>query len=183
MTKVFVVDACVGRAAGGPDATFPTSKHSRDFLLLLQEARHRVAFDPATHAEWKAHRSRFAYTWLTAMHARRLVILADQETSDAVRAPLAVTKGLADHHRAAIEKDANIVGTALAHDKLLASIDRRLLDALLLACQSLACVQGLLWIDVTRYCGELGAWIRKGAPKTKLPVVAEPAEAPVTAVR
>ncbi|HEY0838362.1 MAG TPA: hypothetical protein VGE72_30930 [Azospirillum sp.] len=169
MTKVFVVDTCVGHAAGGPDATFPLSKHSRDFLLLLREAGHKVAFDPASHDEWKAHRSRFAYTWLTSMYAKRRVILADEEVGDAVLVPLAAAKDLADHHRKAIAKDAPVVATALAHDRLLASVDGRLLTALLEACRSMACVQGLVWIDVAGYCEELAAWVHKAAGQKKLP--------------
>lgn len=107
MSRVFVVDACVGHAAGGSEATYPTSKNSRDFLILLLECRHRVAFDPETHGEWRAHQSRFAHTWLKAMYARRLVVRVGDRVGEPVRAALAGLANLAEHHQAAIAKDAS----------------------------------------------------------------------------
>lgn len=183
MMKVFVVDTCVSRAAGGEQAAHPTSQHSRAFLRLLQDGGHSVAFDAEGLDEWKQHRSRFAYTWLSAMYARKRVVRIQKETGEHVRAQLAGVADLEQHHRRAIDKDAHIVGAAMSSDRMLASIDDRLLKALLTVltvCGSMTCIRGLVWIDVLRYCDELAAWVGVGAPLKKLPVADVP---PVTVLK
>lgn len=42
VSKLLVIDTSVVGAAGGPDATYPTSVHCRDFLQAVLDICHRV---------------------------------------------------------------------------------------------------------------------------------------------
>jgi hypothetical protein len=72
-SKRLVIDTSIARSAGGPDATYPTSKRCRDFLQDVLAFRHRVVMTADIREEWHRHRSRFARAWLVSMYARKNV--------------------------------------------------------------------------------------------------------------
>jgi hypothetical protein len=71
-SKLLVIDASVGRAAGGENATAPTSVNCREFLKSVLFICHRVVMTPEIKEEWKTHQSNFSREWRCQMVARKL---------------------------------------------------------------------------------------------------------------
>jgi hypothetical protein len=73
ISRRLVIDASVARSSGGEAATYPTSKHCRDFLKATLKICHRVVMTPDIMEEWRAHQSGFARRWRVSMEARKKV--------------------------------------------------------------------------------------------------------------
>ena len=76
ISRKLVIDASVARASGGPEASMPSSKRCRDFMLKAREVCHRIVMSPDLRAEWKRHQSNFARAWLVSMVSRRKFLFA-----------------------------------------------------------------------------------------------------------
>lgn len=121
--RALVVDASVARAAG--ETEHPRSKACRDFLTAILDICHRVVVNPVIRGEWKRHQSRFTSKWRVSMAARR------KPLNDHPAAPTGLRlEEFPESARKAIEKDLCLIETALAADKEIVTLDRKLYEAL-----------------------------------------------------
>src|SRR4051794_12743935 len=115
-SRRLVIDASVARSSGGEDATFPTSKHCRDFLKAVLSICHRIVLTPEIQAEWHKHQSNFARRWLVSMFARKKVEQAGSITKQDPRDNIhAATEN--EKARAAMLKDIHLLEAAIATDE------------------------------------------------------------------
>src|SRR5207302_9194650 len=88
-SQSLIIDASVARAAGPEEATHPTAKHCRDFLLAVADICHRIVLSDAIEAEWNSHQSGFARRWRRSMFARKKIDRVKVPVDRALRKELA----------------------------------------------------------------------------------------------
>lgn len=163
-----VIDASVARSSGGEDATYPTSKHCRDFLQAVLEICHRVVMTPEIKEEWDKHQSTFARRWRVSMVARKKLeyypdIPANEELWNKIEGIAASSK-----EREAILKDFRLIEAALATDKTVISLDetvRKLLDK---AAEQVGELRNVVWVNPAKTENEKPLdWLRDGAKPEK----------------
>lgn len=165
-SKRLVIDASVGRAAGGPGATAPLSVCCRDFLQAVLELCHRAVMPKALLDEWKAHRSMFASTWLKAMFARKKVLLESissggelgERIGGAARSPRELE---------ALQKDIHLVLGALENDRAVVSLDNQMRDILRRVSGVVGEVQGVHWVHPGELNEEALEWLKGSCPERK----------------
>jgi hypothetical protein len=163
---VLVVDASIGRAAGGEDTTSQRSEACRTFLSDVLDICHKTAFGPDLLAEWRRHRSRFARTWLISMFARsKVVVISGAEDSQLVRR---IAETASDESvRKAIEKDGHLVVCALASGGVVASLDERMRRYLTTACESVQEIRRLEWVNPANEDEGTTEWLEAGAAEDR----------------
>lgn len=132
-----VIDTSILRSASerpSPDPRGPTcGKLLRDILEIC----HHAVFTPESSAEWNRHRSRFAMTWRRAMTARKKLHFLDDACRDAdLRSAcerLFQDDGAPDSWEE-VEKDLHLAEAALATDKIVLSVERRIHECFRWAC-------------------------------------------------
>ncbi|HAE81912.1 MAG TPA: hypothetical protein DDW33_14090 [Ktedonobacter sp.] len=88
MTRIprcLVIDTDIARSAGGLDAQDMRSKDCREFLIGVQETKHKVVSTKTIREEWHKHQSRFTRTWLVSMVAQKKVCWLDDVAGDVLR--------------------------------------------------------------------------------------------------
>src|SRR6059058_625173 len=117
-SKRLVIDASIARAAGGTNATFPTSKHCRDLLLAVREICHHVVMTAEIREEWNRHQSVFARRWRVSMEARRKVSHENAVAPDATLRGKIGRAASTVNEREAMLKDCCLLEAAIATDQI-----------------------------------------------------------------
>src|SRR5215210_3162353 len=84
-SRRLVIDASVAQSSGDEYATYPTSKHCRDFLLAVLEIYYCAVMTAEIREEWNRHQSSFARRWRLSMVARRKLYAVDVALNDELR--------------------------------------------------------------------------------------------------
>ena len=121
--KRLVVNASVARAAGGKEATASVSINCTEFLETFRdECLHHIVMTPELSAEWDAHQSNFASTWLKSMIAKKrfvhIVPSQNKTLSDEIEAT-----AISDRDINVLLKDLHLIQAALATDRCIISLD------------------------------------------------------------
>jgi hypothetical protein len=160
-----VVDASVARSCGNTTAIHPLPIQCRDFLLAMQEHRHRVVMTKEIRAEWDKHQSRFALIWLRQMVARKqFKAISLPELDQEIWKPIeALAK--TDKERAAMTKDILLLEAALATDRCIASLDENTARKYFTnAAKEIVKIQQLVWVNPSKENEDPIKWLEKGAP-------------------
>lgn len=162
-SKRLVIDASIARAAGGPDATFPTSKHCRDFLQDVVTICHRIVMTTEINEEWRRHQSTFARRWLVSMYARKKVYWEDTVQPDANLRARISQAATSEAGRAALLKDCCLVEAALATDWTVTSLDDRVRQLLGDVAQQLGELRPIVWVNPDVQEENCHRWLQTGA--------------------
>ena len=161
-----IVDASVARAAGGEEATYPTSKNCRDFLRAFLGSPHRTVMSPPINEEWNKHQSSFARTWLVSIIARKRVRrIAPSERQDLREHLLSV----AAHQKAcdAMLKDVHLLEAALVTDKTVIALDEVVRGLFRGTTQTIGELRPIIWINPDKAEEEPILWLEEGAEAEK----------------
>jgi hypothetical protein len=161
-SRVIVIDASIARSAGPENATHPTSKSCRDFLLSVLEVCHRAAFSKELKAEWRKHQSSFARQWMTSMFARKKIERIESKSDDKLRALIQEID--VESVREAMLKDVHLVEAANASDGIVASLDETVRTLLRTHAISIASIRATCWVNPTVEAEEAIEWLKAGAP-------------------
>lgn len=164
---VLVIDASIARAAGPENATHPTAKHCRDFLLAVVRICHRIGMSPAIADEWKRHRSGFSRQWLVSMHARKKVVNVSA-TEDRRLREIISKNADSETTRKVMLKDAHLLEAAIEADRRIASLDDIVKNLFADACVKYKAVQTIGWVNPDKEFDEVLAWLELGAPLDKV---------------
>ncbi len=179
-SRRLVIDASVAFAAGGQDATSPTSKFCRDALVTVQTICHRVVMTPAIMAEWKKHESPFALVWRKSMMARRKILyyedaplgilrdqLREQTTEEKRQDPFLkrphIIEAAIEKQLAIIFKDLHLVEAALAADSVVLSLDDVVRELLRTAAVSIGELRPIQWANPANEEEQVIVWLNRGA--------------------
>lgn len=163
ISRIFVVDSCVVRAAGGEEAVFPTSKRCRDFLKDILTICHRVVLTSDIGDEWRKHSSRFSRLWRIQMEARKKIcrpnVVNRSDVHEKIKA-LAFTEG----ELTAIEKDFMLIEAALTTDSYIASMDDTVKSLFERAALNVGEIRDIVWVNPDNSPDKLSTWLSCGAP-------------------
>jgi hypothetical protein len=162
VSRRLVIDASVARSAGGAGATFPASKHCRDFLLQMRLRSHRVVFTEPVYAEWKKHESTFARTWRASMVARKMLVRSQVPEDPVLRDELKEA-GETERGRSAMTKDAHLIEAALAMDRTVVSLDDAVRALFGAATKCVAVLRDVIWANPAKPAENCLKWLDDGA--------------------
>lgn len=172
-----VIDASVARSCGGPDATYPTSVHCRNFLLAVQSERYHVVITPAITAEWNKHQSKFVSTWLTTMQRRGKVHYPKMNLAiiDPLRDKIeSITVREEDNtalieraNRDAMLKDFLLIEAAMLTDKTVISLDERARTPFKITAYLVIELQEIVWVNPGKQEEQPILWLKDGAKPDK----------------
>ncbi len=162
-SRVIVVDCGVAYAAGPEEATHPTSRHCRDFLLAMRSTAHRLGWTPAIAEEWHRHRSGFARKWLVSMFAHKLVENVSPKENSSLRAALTKSNP-AKNACAAMLKDAHLLEAAINSEKRIASLDDKARTLFAVAAKAYMPIQAVCWVNPDLEHDSVVEWLKTGAP-------------------
>ena len=155
-----VIDATIACASGGTE--HPVSSACRGFLQEVLKICHKVVMTPEISAEWKKHRSKFAYGWLASMWARKKVVRPDPVENAGLRQAIRSSE-LTDSVREAILKDIHLVEAAFATDHAVASLDDTARQYLRQIAEHVKSLRSLVWVNPTKDDEHATDWLREGA--------------------
>lgn len=153
-----VVDASVARAAG--ETEHPVSKLCRESLDAMISGGHLLAMSQQLEEEWKKHASCYAVGWWRLMRSRNRVKTIIQNTSLDQR----ILNAVDPQAQRIVRKDLHLVGTALAADKRVISLERRVRRHLHKAAFKIPELQELIWANPANEKEKVPDWLRNGAP-------------------
>lgn len=167
VSKRLVIDASVARSAGKENATYPTSKHCRDFLNTVLDISHRVVMTPDIRDEWQKHESNFAGEWRRRMLAKRkldihLDIVVDDELWSQIEG---FTES--DKEREAMIKDLRLIEAALATDKIVISLDEKVRNLFEKAADEVDELKEVVWVNPAKPEEKAIFWLKNGAAPEK----------------
>ena len=166
VSRRLVIDASVARSAGGEEATFPTSKHCRDFLKAVLAICHRIVMTPRGNQEWREHASKFTRTWRTAMVSRKKVDhtnpAVSHELRDRIERVIASEKD-----REAILKDFHLIEAALMTDRTVISLDEEARRLFVAASRNLGGLRNVMWVNPDKPQERPVPWLENGAKPEK----------------
>ena len=158
-----VIDASVARASGGEDATYPTSKHCRDFLKAVLSICHRIVMTPPIAEEWSRHQSRFARQWRVSMNARKKVVRIEGAENDDLRSKIGHI-GMDRRDCDAMLKDLPLIETALVAGQTVISLDQDARIRFDRAAQSAGDLKTVVWVNPDKIREEEPLlWLQNGA--------------------
>lgn len=166
ISRRLVIDASIARAAGGIEATFPTSKHCRDFLKATLTICHRMVMTPEIEDEWKAHQSKFARKWRRYMEGKKKICRPTNTVNEELRTKLARIS-VSRTAEAAMLKDIHLIEAALATDKIVVSLDETVRNFFNASAASLGDLKNVLWLNPDKEEEESIAWLENGAKPEK----------------
>lgn len=166
VSRRLVIDACVLRAAGGADATFPLSKHCRDVLTTTLQVCHHAVATAALREEWKRHESSFAKTWKTAMFARKKVVDLEVPPDSALRNEVEAA-AVTERAREAMLKDVHLVEAARAADGIIISCDETVRGHFTTVSRRARALKTIVWVNPGQEAEGARAWLEAGAPTEK----------------
>ncbi len=157
-----VIDADVVRAAGGEEATFPTSKHCRDFLDAVVTICHGMALSRPLYREWRAHESGFARGWRRSMLGhKKQAILGDVPNAD-LRDSVA-SSATTERERQVLLKDMHLVEAAIVADRVVVSCDNEARGAFRNAAHRVPELRDIMWVNPTEDPERVLRWLSQGA--------------------
>ncbi|MEP7338733.1 MAG: hypothetical protein ABI977_13435 [Acidobacteriota bacterium] len=166
ISRRLVIDASVARSSGGEDATFPTSKHCRDFLKAALSICHCIVLTPEIQSEWHKHQSNFARRWLVSMFARKKVeqvgSVANQNLRDKIHAAAENEKT-----RAAMLKDVHLLEAAMATDETIIALDEIVRELFAKASKSVGEIRSVIWVNPDKADEKSLDWLEGGAKAEK----------------
>ena len=166
ISRRLVIDASVARSSGGEDATFPTSKHCRDFLKAVLSICHRIVLTPEIQAEWHKHQSNFARRWLVSMFARKkaeqIGSVRNQKRRDRIAAAAEN-----ENDRTAMLKDVHLLEAALATDEAVIALDEIVRGLFAQASDSVGEIRNVTWVNPDKDSEMPLAWLEAGAKAEK----------------
>jgi hypothetical protein len=165
-SKRLVIDTTVARAAGGEEATSPTSSRCRDFLTAVLRVCHKIVLTPALNEEWKRHLSNFTRKWRVSMEARKKVHREDDPPQHELRDKLEQAAS-GDKARETMLKDWHLVEAALLTDGTIVSLDDEVRGLFSVAATAVGELRPILWANPGKEEEEVFAWLEKGAPAEK----------------
>lgn len=153
-----VVDADVARSCGHPDAPAARAQTCRDVLDAVRTAPLDVVMSREISEEWLEHASRYASKWLVKMRSsRRVVEVEPPHHGPTRRACHSLPNGVA----ALVRKDLHLVEAALATDRRVVSLDKRVRHHLTGLAQRIGELKRILWAPADDPA--CVAWIKRGA--------------------
>jgi len=156
-----VIDTSVVQAPGPDHATDERPKRCRDFLDAVYEVCCRVVVTDKILGQWKKHWSRFAQRWYRIMSQHGKVVY-DHEISDpALQAKVRALDVGKKQLRLMLE-DTFLIEAALATDRIVVSLDDEVHNLFRAACQTIAEMRPILWVNPARPEEEAAKWLRKG---------------------
>ncbi len=164
--KQLVIDASVARSCGGPDASYPTSVHCRDFLNAVLELCHQVVMTPDIREEWKKHKSRQAQLWLRQMVARRRLVAQPNPERNLELWNFLEKMAKTDREYHQITKDICLLEAALVSSHIIISLDentaRKFFNE---AAFDLKLLRSIAWLNPDKIEEEQPiAWIQADCP-------------------
>ena len=161
-----MIDADVAQAAGGIDATAPSSRDCRDCLIAIRDICHRFVMSRAIADEWNDHQSKFARRWRRQMVARRKLHPIDVIERTSLRQRL---RRAASNAKAAdaMMKDAHLIEAAMESDGTVISRDEEARLAFDEAAAAVGELRGIVWVNPTKGAEEAIKWLARGAKPVK----------------
>jgi len=166
VSRRLVIDASVARASGGAEATFPTSKHCRDFLTAVLTICHRLVMTPEVSEEWDHHQSNFARRWRVSMVARKKLHLVDSALDDAWCDRIAQA-AVGERERRAMQKDCRLVHAALTTDRSVVSLDEEVRSLFTEAARHIGELKDIVWVNPDKLEEQPIPWLESGAKPEK----------------
>lgn len=165
-SRRLVIDASIARAAGGTEATYPTSKHCRDFLKATLTICHRMVMTPEIEDEWKAHQSKFASKWRRYMEGKKKIYRPTNTVNERLRAKLARIP-VSSTTKAAMLKDIHLIEAALATDEIVISLDEKVRNFFKASAATLGESKTAVWLNPDKEEEAPIAWLENGAKPEK----------------
>jgi hypothetical protein len=158
-----VIDACVARASGKENATSPTSKNCRDFLLAVLGNGHRLVMTPEITAEWKTHESSFARNWRKTMVAKKKLTAVRVGQNGQIRSRIAAC---CSNKRvvSALLKDMLLIEAAWATGDSVTSIDEEARLHFNNTAWTVTELRSIAWVNPDREDEAPITWLGNGAP-------------------
>jgi hypothetical protein len=167
--KRLVIDASVAQSCGGPEASYPTSVHCRDFLKAVLKSRHQVVINPDMRDEWNEHQSRQAKAWLRQMVGRKRVVFQQKPVRNPVLWDFLENMATTDREHHEITKDICLLEAALASDRIIISLDENTARKYFHeAAFTLQLLRSIAWLNPDKIEAEQPiAWIKEDCPFEK----------------
>jgi hypothetical protein len=162
-SQALVIDASVACAAGPEDASYPTAKHCRDFLLAVRDICHRATFTSELSDEWKEHQSGFARQWRYSMFARKKIGRLDTYVNESFRQDVD-SLAVGDNQRRAMLKDAHLIEAALVQGMRIVAMDEIARGYFRAYAGCVKQVRKICWVNPDVPEEEALAWLQNGAP-------------------
>jgi hypothetical protein len=158
-----VIDACVARASGKENATYPTSKNCRDFFIAVLDNGHRLVMTPDIFIEWKNHESSFARKWRLGMVARKKVTILCAVQNEEIRDKIAGCHN--DENVVTIlMKDMLLIEAAFATGNSVTSIDEEARLHFNSAALTVTDLRSIAWVNPDKDDETPIPWLENGAP-------------------
>ncbi len=149
-------------ASGGENATHPTSKYCRDFLLAVLTICHQIVITPDVAEEWGRHQSNFARKWRVSMVAKKKLHIIRIEQSKELRDKIE-NAAKTENQKKAMLKDAHLIEAALAADKIVFSLDEIVRDLFSEATGNIRELRDILWANPDKEEDQCIIWLEGGA--------------------
>ena len=167
VSRRLVIDASAARAAGGEEATYPTSKHCRDLLQAVLTICHRVVLTRDITREWNAYQSRFARLWRVSLLARKKVyhadIAIDQDLHNKIESSTASARA-----QEARRKDLLLIAAALHTDNTVISLDETARTHFVVASGTVGELRNIIWVNPGMAGEDTIIWLQNGAKPEKV---------------
>lgn len=162
-SKRLVIDASIARAAGGENATHPTSTQCTDFLRAVLRICHHFVMTEEIRAEWNKHQSAFAREWRVSMIARKKMFVARDVENPALRQQVDQLS-VSARDCEAMFKDLCLIEAALATDRIVISLDETVRALFIAATNDLEEMKVVLWVNPTNPDEMCLEWLENSAP-------------------
>lgn len=161
-SKRLVIDASIAKAAGGENATFPSSKHCRDFLKEVLRICHRVVLTEEITREWDRHQSNFARSWRVAMRQKRKIPPLKKETNALLRQRIREA-ALHEKDWQEMEKDCHLIEAALVADLAVVSVEENARRRFARVAAQVEELRTVAWINPANEEEHCPEWLNSGA--------------------
>ena len=162
--KRLVVNASVGRAAGGEEATASVSINCTVFLETIRgECSHHIVMTPELSEEWNEHQSNFAAAWLTSMIKSSRFDLVKPPVNQALRDKIEMTTPH-ENEIPVMRKDFHLLEAARETDRTIISLDKPARRRFTRAAQSVDEIRRIVWVNPVHSEEAPITWLKNGAP-------------------
>ena len=160
-----VIDANVARSAGPEQATHPTSKKCRDFLLAVEKHDFSIVSTFELRKEWNRHQSGFFRAWRAKMMGRKRIVSLNVVSHEIMRNKL-VRFAANDDECKAMLKDCHLLEAALESDQRIISCEILVRKHFSRACLNVNEICRILWVNPTDDDETIFVWLTDGAPES-----------------
>ncbi len=166
ISRRLVIDASIAHASGGEEATFPTSKNCRDFLIAVRAICHRVVMTTAIIEEWNNHQSNFARRWRVSMEARKKVNRVNAPVNNKLRDKIKKITATEKDCEAML-KDIHLVEAAKATEQSVASLDETVRNLFASISRRVGEFRSIVWVNPDKIEEQPMSWLENGAKPEK----------------